>query len=76
MTINLIIANVILISPCKKEKKEKFACCILSRDMRKPVFGTELQGFQTGPTHKSGCAAIEDGLSFLDYDRRGTILSM
>ena len=26
--------------------------------------------------HKSGCAAIEDGLSLqiLDYDRRGTIL--
>ena len=41
--------------------------------MRTPVFGTELQGFQTGP-YKSGCAAI-DGLSIqiLDYDLRGTI---
>ena len=32
--------------------------------MRKPVFPTEHQGFQTGPTQKSGFAAIDDGLSF------------
>ena len=54
---------MILISLCNKEKKEKFACCILSHDMRKPVFPTEHQGFQTGPT-QIRLAAIEDGLSF------------
>ena len=40
--------------------------------MRKPVFGTELRGVSKQVQHKSGYAAIGNGLSFLDYDRRGT----
>ena len=44
--------------------------------MRKPVFGTELRGFQTDPTQIRLCSHRRwFGSSNLDYDGRGTILS-
>ena len=43
--------------------------------MRKPVFGTELRGFQTGPTQIRLCSHRRwFGSQILDCDRRGTIL--
>ena len=41
--------------------------------MRKPVFLTEHQGFQTGPTQIRLCSHRR-WFEFLDYDGRGTIL--
>ena len=43
--------------------------------MRKPVFGTELRGFQTGPTQIRLCSHrrwVES--SNFGFDRRGTII--